>query len=47
MDEESHVVLKAEKELMRKNDFDYLVMNENFEQALEKLKSIFSEILGK
>ncbi len=36
----------AKKELTRKNDFDYLVMNENFDTTLNKLKEIFKKIIS-
>ena len=38
-------VRNAELELRRKNDFDFLVMNKKFEQALSELIEIFSSIL--
>ncbi|MFN8369067.1 MAG: guanylate kinase [Bacteriovoracaceae bacterium] len=36
----------AKKELTRKNDYDYLVMNENFDTTLVKLKEIFRKIIS-
>ena len=35
----------ARLELDRKNDFDYLVLNKNFEEAYRKLKEIMEEII--
>jgi guanylate kinase len=35
----------ARKELARKNDYDYLVTNDTFDNALKHLRSIFEEIL--
>lgn len=35
----------AKKELLRKNDFDHLVMNDDVERAYRKLKNIISKIV--
>ena len=37
-------IKNAEMELKRKSDFDYLVRNENFSEAIEGLEKIFKEI---
>jgi len=39
-------IKNAERELTRKSDFDYLVKNENLEDALNDLGKVFSEILS-
>ena len=36
----------AKKELMRKNDYDYLVKNDELDFAYQELKVLFREILG-
>ena len=36
----------AKRELLRKNDYDYLVKNDDFEQAVNDLIKVFGEILG-
>jgi guanylate kinase len=36
-------VRNARFELTRKNDYDYLVMNDDFVRALEELKKIFKQ----
>ena len=40
-------IRNAQKELLRKNDFDYLVLNEKFENTLQDLRSIFKAIILK
>ncbi|MBL7665106.1 MAG: guanylate kinase [Bacteriovoracaceae bacterium] len=40
-------VRNAKKELLRKNDFDYLVMNDEIDKAYAKLKSIILKEMGK
>lgn len=40
-------VENAKKELLRKNDFDYLVMNDDVEAAYQKLKNIITKIVSK
>ena len=35
----------AQKEILRKNDYDYLVMNDDFTLALEKLRNIVQSLL--
>jgi guanylate kinase len=40
-------VNNAKKELLRKNDYDFLVMNDDVERAYLNLKKIVTEILGK
>lgn len=37
----------AKRELLRKNDFDDLVMNDHFETAYGRLKNIFQRLLSK
>jgi guanylate kinase len=39
-------ISNAAKELKRKNDFDYLVLNKVLDQAYEDLKEIFNDILN-
>ena len=36
----------AKKEILRKDDFDYCLINDNFENAYRELKKIVEEILG-
>lgn len=38
-------ISNAEKELLRKNDYDFCVMNDDLEKAQEKLKDIIQKIL--
>ena len=40
-------VSNARKELLRKNDFNYLIINDDIENAYEKLASIIEQILKK
>lgn len=40
-------VANAKKELLRKNDFDYLVLNDDVDRAYQKLKQIVTDIVGK
>ncbi len=39
-------LLNARKELLRKDDFDYLVINDDIEKAYRNLKEIVQKILG-
>ena len=36
----------AKREILRKDDFDYCLINDNFENAYRELKKIVEEILG-
>ena len=36
----------AKREILRKDDFDYCLINDNFENAYRELKKIIEEILG-
>ncbi len=49
--DEDHVIrlrlTNAKSELSRKDDYDYLVINDELEQAYQDLKSVVVEILGK
>ena len=36
----------AQRELMRKNDFDYLILNDNLPQARQDLRQIVEEIMA-
>jgi guanylate kinase len=40
-------LLNAQKELLRKNDFDFLIYNDDIENAYTRLKEITQQILGK
>ena len=40
-------VANAKKELKRKNDFDYLIMNDDVEGAYQKLRDIVASIVGR
>lgn len=39
-------VANAKKELLRKNDFDHLVMNDDVDRAYQKLKAIVASIIA-
>ena len=39
-------LMNAQKELLRKNDFDYLIYNDDIENAYKRLYEITQEILG-
>jgi guanylate kinase len=36
----------AKREILRRDDFNYCLVNDNFENAYQKLKKIIEEILG-
>ena len=40
-------LMNAQKELLRKNDFDFLIYNDDIENAYARLKEITQQILGK
>ncbi len=39
-------ILNARKELLRKDDFDHIIMNDDVELAYQKLKALVQRILG-
>jgi guanylate kinase len=39
-------LMNAQKELLRKNDFDFLIYNDDIEKAYQRLKDITHKILN-